>query len=778
VIILFSGLVSCQETKEVKKPDVYAIVPQQTTYIFRINKDSILTDNKVVMLNNFVSKSTQKYLNNLHYKTPFIINVLENNTKIKGFVAVGKTADVDSIFNGKKYEYENFPIFEEIINKQHFYATQIDGQTLVSNQKLFIENCIRQKSELNETMQSEIFKLGINTLDNNADVNMIVHLPKLHKDIFYDNALKITSKQWADWEFFDLIDDDKQVYSGMNLTKDSLKKFMANFAGVESFKHNSKQFVPYTASEIISFSFADYADFYDKYTSFFNNSEANQIKFDDKLLGLTGLSFFVENSNKALILSTENTEDFVGDNPIKEMTFGDITVYKCNDDELINKHFSKLIPSLSVNYFSVIDNYIILAESKSYLQKVLNDYQNHSTLTNNSAYQKLVSELPENFNMEIINSGINVSGHQYLSARTYNSDDGNIFVNFVLQSKDKNTHNNLIEQLLSYQFDDTPINEPQLVYNHKTKQNNIIYQNDKNEIVLVNMKAKVLWKTKVKGEVVGKIQQVDLFRNHKLQYTFVTPHYWYVIDRLGRIVEHFPEHFMQKITKGISVFDYDSNRKYRFGITQGNKFRLYNNEAKKVEGFKVKTDDDILFAPQHFRIGSKDFIVMQDVEGKLYILNRRGETRIKVDKSFKITNNNWGVYNKKFINIDDDNNIISIDLKGKIKSAKMDLGTHILSKINDETLSAVSGNKLLINKKVISLDLGEYTRPMIVKNRKEIYVFLSNQDNQKIYAFDKHGKSLKNFPIIGKQIIDMKINKSGKYILAYDNSNNLIVYKF
>jgi len=243
-------------------------------------------------------------------------------------------------------------------------------------------------------------------------------------------------------------------------------------------------------------------------------------------------------------------------------------------------------------------------------------------------------------------------------------------------------------------------------------------------------------------------------------------------------VEGFPQYFLQKITCGISVFDYERNRKYRFGISQGKKFRLFDNKAQKVKGFKVKIDDDIVYSPEHFRIGSKDFILMQDANNKLYLLNRRGEERIKLNRGFDTKLNKWGVYQQKFVNIDDAGNLISINLSGKIKSAKLDLGNKILSDIKHNNLAALSGNNLLINKELIKLELGTYTRPLIYKNKHGVIVFAVNEDDNKIFAFDAKGKQLDKFPVIGSKILDYKQDKSGQYLLVYDSAQNLIVYKF
>ena len=697
---------------------------------------------------------------------------------MQGFVAVGKIKNLDSVFNGNIYDYEQHQVYEESFKKQHYFATQLNDFTLISNQKLFIENAIREQNNLQQISKEPIFEKGIKTLDNNADLNVIIHLPKLHNDALYSSQLKVASSQWNSWEFYDIAQTKKQVYSGISMAENNANSLINWFSDIKAAPNTSNRYVPYAASEIISFSFDDYAAFYTKYANYFDISDAEKRKPANRLLALKGFSYFTENNNKAMVLSFNDIDDFVGDEPHKVNVFGDINVYKCTDDLLVDKYFSKLIPNFKTNFYAVIDQSIVLAQSKSYLQKAINDYQNGASLINEPAYKKLHAEIPGNYNIEIIKNNVSINHKTYITARTYNGENHNVFANYVMQEKVTNQRNGLVEQVLSYTLQDKPTTTPQLVYNYKLKQYNIIFQNADKELVMVNLKGKTLWKTKIKGTIVGKIKAVDLYRNHKIQYTFTTPHHWYIIDRLGRNVDDFPEYFMQKITQGISVFDYDSNRKYRFGITQSNKFRLYDDHAKKVKGFKVKTEDNIISPPQHFRIGNKDFIVMQDEKGALYLLNRRGEVRIETKDKFNTTVNSWGVLNHKFVNIDDNSNVISIALDGKVKTAKIDLGKHILSTIKNQTLVAISDNKLLINKKIVKLDLGTYNRAFVAKNKKNTYILLSNTENQKIYGFDKKGKSLSKFPIIGQAVIDVKTSERGTYILAYDQQNNLIVYRF
>ena len=169
---------------------------------------------------------------------------------------------------------------------------------------------------------------------------------------------------------------------------------------------------------------------------------------------------------------------------------------------------------------------------------------------------------------------------------------------------------------------------------------------------------------------------------------------------------------------------------------------------------------------------------MQDEKGGLHLLNRRGTTRIKVKRTFNTFRNRWGAYNKKFVNIDDDNNLISIDLAGKIKQGSTGLQEEVLSQIKENVLAAVSGNKLLVNKELKTLDLGTYLRPQIYRYGKHKYIFVADTDNNRIHGFDEKGNPLDKFPLTGKQVLDFRANKTGKYLMVYDSAGNLIVYKF
>ncbi len=766
-----------QQPKQTKIP-VFDYIMPKAGYIIKVNKREAVIKQNPLITDYYMTFSDKSFLANSGLTPPYIINILQNNSKIKGFVAAGSIRNIDSLFNGTPAVYQQDTIYTTTYKKTNYYATVLNGISFISNQKLFIENCIRDQNEFGRLAQNKNFKKGTASLDDNADLNLIIRTEALKPDVFFRSSLKIKWRDTGSWLFIDLVDTKKQIASGIGLCRDSMCVINGIFESVKPGAHDFAHYIPFAVDENITFSFDDFEQFVKNLNHYKLYAPRQAVEGREILTGLKAMSFFRENNNPAIILKLTDLSSLTDEKIEKIKDFNNYEIAKFPYNNLIESYFSNIFPEVSTRFFTIIDDLVIITSSKNYLEKILNDFQNHSTLSQSKTFQNLNAELPDNYHLILFKNKLNIKGQKYMMAQTFKVDEGTVFTNLVLKPFVPSRGQSIVEQVLSYSLSELPKSDPQLVYNHHTKNYNIIYQDDKGRLNFVNLKGKIRWQTELKGDITGKIKQVDLFRNHKIQYTFVTPHHWYIIDRLGRNVDNYPKYFLKKITKGISVFDYEHNRKYRFGITQSNTFKLYDNQGEKVKGFKAKIDNDILFSPQHFRIGNKDFIQISDTEGKLYLLNRRGETRIKVSKNFDTGRNQWGVKNRKFVNIDDNDRLLSIDLNGKLKTGKLDLPGHILSDIKHETLAAVAGNNLLIDKKIINLDLGTYSRPQIYKSGKQILIFIANTDNNLIYAFDKTGKILPNFPIIGQQVLDFKSGKNTHYLLAYDSAHNLIVYKF
>lgn len=216
--------------------------------------------------------------------------------------------------------------------------------------------------------------------------------------------------------------------------------------------------------------------------------------------------------------------------------------------------------------------------------------------------------------------------------------------------------------------------------NHKTNENEIILQDVNNNLYLINATGNVIWKKQINEAVRSEIFTVDGFKNRKYQMLFNTENYLHLIDRNGNEVQGYPVKLPAKATNNLSVFDYENTRDYRLFIACADK-KVYNygiNGAKN-DGFTIlRTEHEITMPIKYAKVGSSDYLVTADVEGKIYAFSRRGEGRIdfknrfiKNCKDFYIDASN-NIQNTKLFYADDKNSLIeSITLADKKEIVKL-----------------------------------------------------------------------------------------------------------
>jgi len=182
-----------------------------------------------------------------------------------------------------------------------------------------------------------------------------------------------------------------------------------------------------------------------------------------------------------------------------------------------------------------------------------------------------------------------------------------------------------------------PIVKPVFTINHGDKENREVMVQDKaNKLYQISHTGAIRWNKNVGEPIMSEIYQIDYLANGKLQYLFSTKNKLFIIDRNGENLEGFPLSFPAVATAGVSVFDYENNRIYRYFVPCNNKkIYAYNKNGKLIEGWKFEGTKSKVTTPiQHFRVNGTDYIVFKD-EKQVYIQNRRGEAVAKPGNEFR-----------------------------------------------------------------------------------------------------------------------------------------------
>src|SRR5690606_4529246 len=294
------------------------------------------------------------------------------------------------------------------------------------------------------------------------------------------------------------------------------------------------------------------------------------------------------------------------------------------------------------------------------------------------------------------------------------------------------------------------------VKNHLNNKDEIVLQDQDNILYLISTDGKILWEKQLEGKVQGRIEQVDIYRNGRLQLAFTTNNQFLVLDRNGKEVSPFTISFEGGNLNPLAVFDYERKKDYRFVVTQGTKLFMYNRLGEIVKGFKyTQAEQPIIGIPKHFRIGKKDYVLFKQEGGQLRILSRTGEVRIPVKENISFSDNEILLHKNKFTITDTKGRLYQIDEKGKLTTANLNLLPDHGMDATSNTLAIMNDNELTIRSKKVELELGVYSKPRIFYLNDKIYVSVTDIQNQKIYLFDSQAEPISNFPVPGQSLIDL-----------------------
>ena len=191
-------------------------------------------------------------------------------------------------------------------------------------------------------------------------------------------------------------------------------------------------------------------------------------------------------------------------------SFRSVPIFKFNNDSIFNSNFGEILPSTKVNFYSVINDFIIFAEKEIIIENIISEFINNNVLSNDQNYKSIKNLLSdevsyvESLDPEalalIINATLKTSFSKEDLREYKNSsfqvikDDNVVHLNgLIKKNTDSNTLKKVQEQF-SFKLDAPIIGEIQFINNHRTKQKDILAQDINNQLYLISNKGTLLWK--------------------------------------------------------------------------------------------------------------------------------------------------------------------------------------------------------------------------------------------------------------------------------------------
>lgn len=769
-INLFLVFISCSERYQTKI-SVSDVIPKGSHTVIKVNA---FNDFKILTTSNhpFSELKVDSIINKLEFlntSSPIYICIADSSSAV-----VSKYSNV--LIKKDSISYAPIPtsledeIYTAIYKKDTLYYRIMDDIFFGSFDLRLTKRAAKEDNK-------ELEKLLLTSDDSN-----------LASVIFKDknkNTLLLRDSNSMSYDIIDINSERNTIsFNGVTKSSDSLFRFNA-FKNTSAQEFKISEIIPENTKSLNRIAFDDFTIFYQNLSKFNSLSKDSIPSF---LNTSNEIALLKLNLGEALVIRTiDDTlleESF--EHYIEAESFKGIRIFK---DEKIDIFKDALLPFMKLDntaFGFTYESFIVFSNDIEILRQIISNKLNNQTLFNSDKFKSLNEKLARESSQIIYKDGDGLYDFLNRGVKGYNAsviqyvhDNNFTHINGMHSKYKKPAVSNSISDDFSVSLESEILSQPQILKNHRTSTFEIAVQDIANNLYLISNSGKIIWKKRIDGAILGKIKQIDIYKNNRLQMVFATSNKVHIIDRNGKDVGPFPKKFNDEITQPLSVFDYDSNKNYRLLVTQGKSLIIYDVNAKRVSGFKYKKAANVITKqPKHFRIGNKDYIVFTHGK-KLEILNRQGQERISVKRNISFSENTIFLYQNKFTTLNKDGQLVQVDTKGGINIKDIGLKPDSKLKTTSKTLVALDDNKLKIKSKSIDLDFGNYTPPEIFYLNDKIYVTTTDLQTKKIYMFDSQAKLLPNFPIYGTTSATLKNldKKRDLELITQSDEKTLLVYK-
>ncbi|CAN5373807.1 hypothetical protein BH09BAC5_BH09BAC5_10640 [soil metagenome] len=588
--------------------------------------------------------------------------------------------------------WKNNPIYEiEFFKGGKFYIGLSDGVILISGNQELIKVGMDQLDKGPTLKNDKGFSLVRQTAGEKASANiyfnyqrMTVGLKRISNDNL-NNRLENISR-FADWSEFDLsLRPNAVLLNGYTSSQDSAKEYLGVFKGQQTQLIEVAQVLPNSTITYTSLGISNFQLFNQRYDSYLEHEGLADERREELALlkknygydpdqqianwlgneiaiatipstdgGISTVAF-LSSANTAEAKSTlqklVSSSDTSFTAPIIDSS--GYVIRKLSVPGMLPATFGELFRELNEVYYTVVQQYVVFASDENDLRTIISAQLNGTTLAHNRAYADFATNISQEASLTLyvapghsetllkshassaFSEDINI--HAGLLRRfdgailQYSTGDNGLFYTNIFIRHNPTTKKD-IATLWETQLDSTFSGTPVLVRNHKTQGLDIFIQDDANKIYLISSTGTVYWKKQLPEKIIGEVKQIDALKNGKLQLCFNTTSSIYIIDRNGNDLAPFPLKLPATATNELSIMDYENNRDYRFLIACSDK-RVYNYgiNGKKTDGWKLPATNDIVAVPiQRIIVGGKDYIIIADHSGRIYITDRQGNARLNL----------------------------------------------------------------------------------------------------------------------------------------------------
>ena len=236
-------------------------------------------------------------------------------------------------------------------------------------------------------------------------------------------------------------------------------------------------------------------------------------------------------------------------------TYRDVEIYAMRYRGFMRQAFGRPFEAVACNYLMFANNYVVFGDQLAAMRDFINNWKGNKTLASDEHFEGFKENLSDQSNITLY-SNIARSPkllHYFLKGSYADSIENNLdffrkFGGVSLQiEKGKNNlyynsiylkHNpsykKISSSLWEVPLDTILASIPMPFTNHYTKAKDILVQDAKGKIYLISNTGRVLWSRALGASIMGKVHEIDRYKNEKYQLLFNTKDNLYMLDRNGK----------------------------------------------------------------------------------------------------------------------------------------------------------------------------------------------------------------------------------------------------
>lgn len=170
---------------------------------------------------------------------------------------------------------------------------------------------------------------------------------------------------------------------------------------------------------------------------------------------------------------------------------------------------------------------------------------------------------------------------------------------------------------------------PSIVMNPDGGDAAVLIQDARNELYCLRGSGAVAWRRQLDARILSTVQGIDFQNNGAICFLFNTAKHIWLLDAEGRDVEGFPLKLQSPAVNGLTVADFDDNRRYNFFIATANgNLYGYDQFGRPLPGWNPQSGVGRVTQPiLHFQRQDKDYLVALSGTGRLSVFGRNGAPR-------------------------------------------------------------------------------------------------------------------------------------------------------